>query len=80
MTVQENFDKMDYGPAPEDAGPAWDWLQGGKRKFGHFINGKFMSLTMAQPMGWRTKRRSLLASTEVSPYCAGNFAVVSRLR
>ncbi|GFE65240.1 aldehyde dehydrogenase family protein [Litoreibacter roseus] len=41
MNVKEIFDTMDYGPAPEDAGPAMDWLDTHNRKFGHFIDGAF---------------------------------------
>ncbi len=32
---------MDYGPAPESADMAHDWLDGHGRKFGHFIDGAF---------------------------------------
>ncbi len=32
---------MEYGPAPENADIAHDWLDGHNRKFGHFINGAF---------------------------------------
>jgi len=41
MTVNEIFETMDYGPAPESAAEALAWLvdQGGR--FGHFINGAF---------------------------------------
>ncbi len=41
MTVKENFDTMDYGPAPESKTEAMDWLATHKSKFGHFINGSF---------------------------------------
>ncbi|MEM9432462.1 MAG: aldehyde dehydrogenase family protein [Pseudomonadota bacterium] len=41
MTVKENFDSMDYGPAPESRGEAMAWLEGHKHKFGQFIDGSF---------------------------------------
>ncbi len=41
MTVKEIFETMDYGPAPEDARPAMDWLEGNDRRFGLFIGGAF---------------------------------------
>ncbi len=41
MTVKENFDSMEYGPAPESAAEAIAWLGTHKSKFGHFINGSF---------------------------------------
>ena len=43
MTVQDIFETMEYGPAPEDAKPAYDWLERHKRKFGHFIGGDWTS-------------------------------------
>lgn len=32
---------MDFGPAPESAKPAEEWLEKNGRRFNHFINGKF---------------------------------------
>ncbi|MEO1537388.1 MAG: aldehyde dehydrogenase family protein [Pseudomonadota bacterium] len=40
MNVSEIFETMDYGPAPEDAKEARNWLSTHK-SFGHFINGAF---------------------------------------
>lgn len=39
MTVQEIFDSMDYGPAPEDASEAFRWLDDHGCAFGHHIGG-----------------------------------------
>ncbi len=33
---------MEYGPAPEDAAIATQWLEKHGRRFGHYIDGKFM--------------------------------------
>ncbi len=41
MQIKEIFSSMEYGPAPESAELAHDWLDGHGRKFGHFINGGF---------------------------------------
>ena len=41
MTVKDVFKTMEYGPAPEDAGPAMAWLDGHDRRFGHYIDGSF---------------------------------------
>lgn len=41
MTISERLDKMDYGPAPEDASDALAWLVDQGDRFGHFINGEF---------------------------------------
>ncbi|RVV96910.1 aldehyde dehydrogenase family protein [Mesobaculum littorinae] len=41
MTISQIFETMEYGPAPESAGEAMDWLDGGARRFGHFIGGSF---------------------------------------
>jgi len=38
-SVREIFDTMEYGPAPEGAGPARDWLARHDAKFGHYIGG-----------------------------------------
>ncbi|MGR3514809.1 MAG: aldehyde dehydrogenase family protein [Paracoccaceae bacterium] len=40
MNVADIFETMDYGPAPEDAGEALEWLKANKT-FGCFINGTF---------------------------------------
>ena len=37
--IAQIFETMDYGPAPESAQPAVDWLKAHGQKFGHFING-----------------------------------------
>ena len=39
MTVQEIFETMDYGSAPESAGDALAWLVDQGDRFGHFIDG-----------------------------------------
>ena len=44
MTVSEIFDTMEYGPAPESAAEALAWLVDQGDRFGHFINGEFVSL------------------------------------
>jgi aldehyde dehydrogenase (NAD+) len=38
-SVREIFDTMEYGPAPEGAAPAREWLSRHNARFGHFING-----------------------------------------
>ena len=42
MKVAEIFETMEYGPAPEAAGPAVAWLDAHERSFGHFIDGAFV--------------------------------------
>src|SRR5882757_4599247 len=41
MSVIEKFGTMEYGPAPEDAKESLLWLDASKRRFGHFIAGKW---------------------------------------
>jgi aldehyde dehydrogenase (NAD+) len=41
MSIAEKFVTMEYGPAPEDPKDALVWLDHHKRRFGHFINGKW---------------------------------------
>ncbi len=42
MSVAEIFETMTYGPAPESAKPALDWIAEHGGTFGHFIGGKFV--------------------------------------
>jgi aldehyde dehydrogenase (NAD+) len=35
------FETLEYGPAPESAAPAIQWLESRGRSFGHFIDGKW---------------------------------------
>jgi aldehyde dehydrogenase (NAD+) len=41
MSIAEKFVAMEYGPTPEDPKDALAWLDGHKRKFGHFIDGEW---------------------------------------
>jgi aldehyde dehydrogenase (NAD+) len=41
MSVVQKFESMEYGAAPEDSREALAWLDGHKRRFGHFINGEW---------------------------------------
>ncbi|HEU4800986.1 MAG TPA: aldehyde dehydrogenase family protein [Gemmatimonadales bacterium] len=45
-SISEIFGTMEYGPAPEAAAPALEWIAEHEGKFGHFINGKW-----ARPSG-----------------------------
>src|SRR5437762_10626622 len=42
MSIAEKFAAMEYGPAPEDAKEALTWLDHHSRRFGHFINGRWL--------------------------------------
>ena len=41
MKVAEIFETLEYGPAPESASTAIEWLERHDRTFQHFINGEF---------------------------------------
>ncbi|KAJ54987.1 aldehyde dehydrogenase [Actibacterium mucosum KCTC 23349] len=41
MEIEQVFETMDYGPAPESAAEALAWLVDGGDRFGHFIGGTF---------------------------------------
>ncbi|NIZ10510.1 aldehyde dehydrogenase family protein [Pseudooceanicola sp. HF7] len=41
MSIKDIFETMDYGPAPEAAGEALDWIARHEGGFGQFINGDF---------------------------------------
>ena len=44
MTIKEIFDTMDYGPAPESATEALQWIADHGGIAGHYINGKWGAL------------------------------------
>ena len=41
-TVARVFETLEYGPAPEAAGPAQQWLESHGRNFGLFVNGQWI--------------------------------------
>jgi aldehyde dehydrogenase (NAD+) len=41
MTIRDIFDAMSYGPAPESATEALNWIARHKGRFGHYIDGAF---------------------------------------
>ena len=45
MDIMKIYETMDYGTAPESTDEANTWLAEKNRKFGHFINGDFVSGT-----------------------------------
>jgi len=42
LSVAEIFETMAYGPAPESAGPAREWLEAHGPALGHYIDGRFV--------------------------------------
>jgi len=40
--ISQLFKNLEYGPAPESPNIAYQWLDSHDRKFGHFINGKWV--------------------------------------
>ncbi|MGE5800743.1 MAG: aldehyde dehydrogenase family protein [Gemmatimonadota bacterium] len=48
-TVAKIFETMEYGPAPESAGPALDWIkQHDNGRFGHYIGGTWVAPSEGQ--------------------------------
>ena len=48
-TVAKIFETMEYGPAPESAAPALEWIkQHDSGRFGHYIGGRWVSPTEGQ--------------------------------
>ena len=43
MSIQEKYDSMEYGPAPENQNAAVAWLDAHDRKFNHFIDGAWIA-------------------------------------
>jgi aldehyde dehydrogenase (NAD+) len=48
MSIAEKFVAMEYGPAPEDAKEALNWLDHHGRRFGHFVNGTWLEPAAGQ--------------------------------
>ena len=45
MTIKEIYKTMEFGPAPESATLAMDWIHNKKSKFQLFIDGKWQTPT-----------------------------------
>ncbi|XP_066935468.1 aldehyde dehydrogenase family 16 member A1-like isoform X2 [Clytia hemisphaerica] len=58
--VSQLFKNLEYGPAPESPKIAYEWLDSHERKFGHFINGKWVN-----PEGRKTVECKSPATGEV---------------
>ena len=43
MKITDILATMDYGPAPESATTAHEWLARHKQRFGHFIGGRWLA-------------------------------------
>ena len=43
-SIVEKFESMEYGPAPEDAGEVYRWLEARGRRFGSYIDGKWTAV------------------------------------
>ncbi len=48
MTLIQEFDQLNYSQALESDAEAQAWLQSKGRRFGHYINGAFVSAADAQ--------------------------------
>ena len=42
MNLEDLYQKMEYGPAPENSEQAEQWLEEHQRQFTFFINGKWV--------------------------------------
>ncbi len=58
MSIGEIFLTLEYGPAPEAARPALDWLDGHHRRFGLFIGGKLRARRRTGARSRRSIRRA----------------------
>jgi len=43
MTLQQEFEQLNYSQALESDGEAQAWLTQHQRRFGHYVNGVFVS-------------------------------------
>ena len=76
MTILESFDKLDYSEALESSSEAQKWLEDNGRKFGQFINGKFISQKDAEIIAsLDPSNGDLLANIEIASDSQLNTAV-----
>jgi aldehyde dehydrogenase (NAD+) len=69
-SIVEKFESMEYGPAPEDAGEVYRWLDAHKRMFGHYIDGAWT------PVGSHAKGASFEAFAVKNPSTGDVLATV----
>ena len=76
MTILESFDKLDYSEALESSSEAQKWLEVNGRRFGQFINGKFISQKDAEIIAsLDPSNGDLLANIEIASDSQLNTAV-----
>ena len=76
MTILESFDKLDYSEALESSSEAQKWLEDNGRRFGQFINGKFISQNDAEIIAsLDPSNGDLLANIEIASDSQLNTAV-----
>ena len=76
MTILESFDKLDYSEALESSSEAQKWLEVNGRRFGQFINGKFISRKDAEIIAsLDPSNGDLLANIEIASDSQLNTAV-----
>ena len=78
MTILESFEKLDYSEALESSSEAQKWLEENGRRFGQFINGKFVNQKDANLIAsLDPSNGDLLANIEVASKSQLNDAVKS---
>ena len=78
MTILESFEKLDYSEALESSSEAQKWLEENGRRFGQFINGKFVNHKDAKLIAsLDPSNGDLLANIEVASNSQLNDAVKS---
>ena len=78
MTILESFEKLDYSEALESSSEAQKWLEENGRRFGQFINGKFVNQKDAKLIAsLDPSNGDLLANIEVASNSQLNDAVKS---
>ena len=78
MTILESFEKLDYSEALESSSEAQKWLEENGRRFGQFINGKFVNQKDANLIAsLDPSNGDLLANIEVASNSQLNDSVIS---
>ena len=77
MNIKDIMATMDYGPAPEDAGPVAAWLEARGRAFGHFIDGSFRNVEVADSIVENPANGKVLARIAIAGEAEVNAAVAA---
>lgn len=72
--VSQLFKNLEYGPAPESPKIAYEWLNSHERKFGHFINGKWVLPEGREQVECKSPATGIMYLNNDNIYCFLNIS------